>query len=200
MHLLSTDYLPQRQACLTKRLHFTLIAIFILLQGCSSMTGPFSENLGKRTLGTKWDDQMVESRGKANIKSVSPELDKAHIGIVSFNGVVLLVGQVPSQNAKEAAAEAVEGLRKVKIIHNELEVAGPISFMARTNDSWLTTKVKTALLTNSDSEGRRIKVVTENGVVYMMGLLTRNEADNAVKRARDVFGVKKIVKVFEYIN
>ncbi len=175
-----------------------LIAIFVL-NGCA-MTGPVSEDLGKRTTGTKWDDQMVESRGKANIKSTSPELENAHISIISFNGIVLLVGQVPSQDAKDAATTAVEGLRKVKLVHNELEVAGPISFMARTNDTWLTTKVKTAMLTDKDSEGRRIKVVTEDGVVYLMGLLTHNEADFAVKRARGVFGVQKIVKVFEYIN
>jgi osmotically-inducible protein OsmY len=200
MHLLSIDYLSCRQTIATKRLRFTLITVLALLQSCSSVMGPSSEDLGKRTFGTKWDDQAVESRGKANIKSMSPELDEAHVGIVSFNGVVLLVGQVPSQTAKDAATEAVEGLRKVLVVHNELEVAGPISFMARVNDSWLTTKVKTALLTHSDSEGRRIKVLTENGIVYMMGLVTRNEADNAVERARGVFGVKKIVKVFEYLD
>ena len=72
--------------------------------------------------------------------------------------------------------------------------------MARTNDAWLTTKIKTALFTGEDTETGRVKVVTENGIVYLMGLLSRTEADAAVETTRQVFGVQKIVKVFEYIN
>ena len=178
---------------------YTLMFMLGLLQSCS-FAGPFSENLGKRTIGTQFDDQSVESRGKANIKAAHPGLEKAHFNITSFNGVVLLTGQVPSEEARVAATGAIEGLRKVKLVHNELVVSGPTSLLARTNDSWLTTKVKTAMLTDKDSEGRRIKVITENSIVYLMGLLTRDEAESAVQRAREVFGVRKIVKVFEYIN
>ena len=72
--------------------------------------------------------------------------------------------------------------------------------MARTNDTWLTTKVKTALLVDDEAESIRVKVVTANSTVYLMGLLTREEAEAAVTRAREVFGIQKIVKVFEYIN
>jgi len=178
----------------------TLIAIFALLQSCASVSGPASENLGKRTLGTQWDDQMIESRSNSNIKSAHPEIDSSHINVTSFNGVVLLTGQVPSEAASNAVFNAVEGLRKVKLVHNELEIAGPTSLMSRTNDTWLTAKVKTALLTSGDIEGGRVKVITEDSVVYLMGLLTKNEADLAVDVARGVFGVQKIVKVFEFIN
>jgi osmotically-inducible protein OsmY len=184
---------------MTKHLRNALILSLILLQGCA-ITGPVSEDLGKRTLGTKLDDQGIKSRGKANIKSASEQLDKAHVNITAFNGVVLLTGQVPSEEAKNLAVRSIEDLRKVKLIHNELEVAGPISFMARTNDSLLTMKVKTAMIFDENTDANRIKVVTENGVVYLMGLLTRNEADAAVTTARGVFGVQKIVKVFEYTN
>jgi len=178
---------------------YSLVLLLAALQGCS-FTGPLSENLGKRTLGTQFDDQRIESRGKANVKAAHPDLEKAHFNLTSFNGVVLLTGQVASEEARQAAGQAIEDLRKVKLVHNELAVAGPTSLMARTNDSWLTTKVKTAMLADKESEGRRIKVVTENSVVYLMGLLTRDEAESAVERAREVFGVRKIVKVFEYIN
>jgi len=174
--------------------------MLILLQGCATTGIGVDEDLGKRTTGTKWDDQMVESRGKTNIRAAHPELENAHINITSFNGVVLITGQVPSTEAKTAATEAVSGLRKVQLVHNELEIAGPISFMARTNDTWLTTKVKTALLIDDDAESIRVKVVTANSTVYLMGLLTREEAEAAVTRAREVFGIQKIVKVFEYIN
>lgn len=171
----------------------------LFMSACSSIT-PSSENLGKRTLGTQWDDQLIESRGKGNIKRANAEAKLTHINITAFNGVVLLTGQVPSQEVSDASAHAVEGLRKTKLVHNELVIAGPTSLMSRTNDGWLTTKVKTALLTSDKAEGKRIKVVTENSVVYLMGLLTRDEADAAVEVARGVFGIQKIVKVFEYIN
>ena len=174
--------------------------LLLALHGCSTVTGPTSENYGKRTLGTVWDDQMIESRGKANIRAAHEQLKKAHINITAFNGMVLITGQVASNELKKAAGDSVSGLRKVRTVHNELEVAGPTSMMARTNDSWLTTKVKAALLSSTDTEGTRVKVVTENGIVFLMGLLTRSEGDAAVEKTRKVFGVQKIVKVFEYIN
>ncbi|MFT7687517.1 MAG: osmotically-inducible protein OsmY [Candidatus Azotimanducaceae bacterium] len=172
---------------------------FIFISACSSI-GPTSENLGKRTIGTQWDDQLLESRGKANIKAAISEAKQTHVNITAFNGVVLLTGQVPSEEVKTSSSSAIEGLRKAKLVHNELVIAGPTSLMSRTNDTWLTTKVKTALIASNESAGNRIKVVTENSIVYLMGLLTKDEADAAVEVARGVFGIQKIVKVFEYIN
>ena len=184
--------MPKTNPCVA--ILFTLV-----LAGCSTAV-PLTDDRGKRTLGTSIDDVMVESRASSNIKSVNEQLSKANIEVTSFNGVVLLTGQVPSEDAKRQAEEAIDGVRNVRNVHNELEVAGPTSIPSRLNDSYLSTKVKTALLTDGDAEGSRTKVVTENGVVYLMGLLTRDEADAAVQRAREVFGVQKIVKVFEYIN
>lgn len=177
----------------------TLLALTLIIGGCSTAV-PLSDDRGKRTLGTSIDDVMVESRAKSNIKSVNEQLSKANIEVTSFNGVVLLTGQVPSEDAKREAESAIDGVRNVRKIHNEIEIAGPTSIPSRLNDSYLSTKVKTALLTDGETEGSRTKVVTENGVVYLMGLLTRNEANAAVEKAREVYGVQKIVKVFEYIN
>jgi len=176
-----------------------MLAAMFLLQGCSAIL-PASEDYGKRTLGTVWDDQMTESRAKRLIREARPDLADAHFGVTSFNGIVLITGQVASPEAKAMATEKVSELRKVKLVHNEMEIAGPTSMLARSNDTWLTTKVKTALLASDEVAGNRIKVVTEDGVVYLMGLLTRDEADAAVEVARQVYGVQKIVKVFEYIN
>jgi osmotically-inducible protein OsmY len=176
-----------------------LLLCTIALAGCST-AGPMSDDHGKRTIGTSIDDMMVASRAKSNIKSVNEQLGRAHIDVTSFNGVVLLTGQVPSEGARQEAEQAVDGLRNVRVIHNELEVAGPTSIPSRMNDSYLSTKVKTALLADNNTEGGRTKVITENGVVYLMGLLTRDEAEAAVSKAREVYGVQKIVKVFEYIN
>lgn len=179
-------------------LRISVVLFLVALQGCT-MLSP-SENYGKRTLGTRLDDNVIESRAKKNIKSAHPDLQNANFNVTAFNGVLLITGQVSSLETRELAAKAVQDLRKVKQVHNELVVSGPISFMARTNDSWLSTKVKTVMLFNKEIEGGRIKVVTEDGVVYLMGLLTRDEAETAVQRARQVFGVQKIVKVFEYLN
>ena len=176
-----------------------LTLIVIVLSACSTAV-PLSDDHGKRTFGTSIDDVMVASRARSNIRSVNEQLRKAHIEVNSFNGIVLLTGQVPSEDAKKEAALAIDGMRNIRSIHNELEVAGPTSMPSRMNDSYLSTKVKTALLTDNDTEGGRTKVITEDGVVYLMGLLTRDEADAAVEKARGIYGVQKIVKVFEYIN
>lgn len=175
------------------------VVVMLSIVSCSTAV-PLADDHGKRTLGTSIDDVMVASRARSNIKSVNEQLDKANIEVNSFNGIVLITGQVPSEDARTEAGKAVDGMRNVRKIHNELEVAGPTSVPSRLNDSYLSTKVKTALLTDSNTEGGRTKVVTENGVVYLMGLLTRDEADAAVTKAREVYGVQKIVKVFEYIN
>ncbi len=176
-----------------------LVMALMFLSGCALVT-PASEDYGKRSFGTYWDDQMAESRGKKLIRDAHPDLEEAHITVTSFNGVALLTGQVPSEEARQLAESTLVKLRHVKTVHNELQIAGPTSMVARTNDTWLTTKVKTALFTDEGTQSGRIKIVTEDGVVYLMGLLTRNEGDVAVERARTVYGVQKIVKVFEYIN
>lgn len=166
----------------------TLI-LTLVLSGCAatSFSGAF-------------DDSRNESLAKKRIKDAHPALDDANISVNSFDGIVLITGQVPSADLIPIATAQVEPLRNVRKVHNELQVAGETSVLSRTNDSWLTTKVKSALTTNDDTDVNRIKVVTENEVVYLMGRLTRNEADAAVSVTRNVQGVQKIVKVFEYIN
>lgn len=173
------------------------------LMGCSTMmnwTNSGSENFGKRTAGTVMDDQLIESRAKVNIENSHEALKKAKIDVNSFNGIVLLTGQVESEDLKALASSSIQDLRKVRKVHNELRIAGPTSLIARTNDAWLTTKIKSLMAASKEVSANRIKVVTENGVVFLMGLLTTHEADAATRVARSAYGVQKIVKVFEYIN
>ncbi len=120
--------------------------------------------------------------------------------MTSFKGIILITGQVPSAEMIPIATTEVESLRNVRKVYNELVMAGSTSMLSRTNDSWLTTKVKSALAAKEETDATRIKIVTENGVVFMMGLLSQEEADAAVKTAREIQGVQKIVKIFEYIN
>ena len=157
------------------------LALFFLclLSGCatviSATTGDdgLEENRGRRTFGAMVDDGSIETTVKVNLNAADDGLKDAHISVVSFNGVVLLVGQVPSQDLKNLATRvATSSSTRIKTVHNELEVAGATTFLSRSNDAWLSTKLKTLMLADPSVNGLRTKVVTENGVVYLMGLVT----------------------------
>jgi osmotically-inducible protein OsmY len=167
--------------------------LIVLLNGC--MNDP-----SKRTFGVFIDDAVLEPMIRSEIKNSDPGYKGSHLAIVSYNGVVLLAGQVANEALRTNASEQAQSLQRVRKVHNELTVGGPISLVARSNDSWLTTKVKTRLLASDAAYGTKVKVVTENGVIYMLGLITRDQADTAVLVASNVFGVQKIVKVFEYLD
>ena len=149
---------------------------------------------------TTSDDSRNESLAKKLIEKSHSAYEDANFAVTSFNGVALITGQVPSADMIAIATDEVEKLRNVRKVHNELRVAGPTSMIARTNDTWLTTKVRSALAASEHTDTSRIKLVTENGVVFMMGLLSRTEADAAVDVARQTKGVQKIIKLFEYMN
>lgn len=185
--------------------YLTLLCSLLACYGCSSLvaatrSGPIEDDYGKRSLGSFIDDSFIETKAKVNLKKADRRLAKAHLNVVSFNGVVLLVGQVPSENLKRRAGSVVSEVRGVKRLHNELTEAGPLSIPARSNDAWLTTKVKSKLLIARNIKANRIKVVTENGVVYLLGLVSRDLGDRIVAAVRNTFGVQKIVRIFEYIE
>lgn len=183
---------------------FWLCLITLFCTACSSFisavkTDPYVEDPGERSSGSYLDDQLLETKAKVNIKKASPQLADAHIGVTSFNGVVLLTGQVNSESLRQQASAAVNMVGNIRQLHNEITVSGTISMMARSNDGWITSKVKSKMLFKRGIESGRIKVVTENGVVYLMGLLSREEADRAAEVARSTGGVQKVVRIFEYI-
>ncbi|MDH5738290.1 MAG: BON domain-containing protein [Gammaproteobacteria bacterium] len=175
------------------------LLISTTLIGCSVFVGDGNDR-PSRTFGTVWDDQMIESKGRVRIKKAHEELREAHFNIVAYNGIVLLVGQVSSEEMRLLAAETLAGLQKVRKVYNELQVAGPTSIFSRANDSWLTTKIKTKMAAAKEVDASRIKVTTENGVVYLMGMVTEEESDAAVDLTRRVYGVQKVVKALEIIQ
>lgn len=175
-----------------------------LLSGCSSIISATSddgiqEDRGERSLGAYIDDEIIETKALVNIDKAHPDLAQSHIIVVSYNGIALLAGQVPSEELRRLAAKTVANVKKVRRVHNELTLSGNTSMLARSNDGWITTKVKSKLLASGEIEGGRVKVVTENGVVYLMGILAREEADKATEIARKTGGVQKVVRIFEYI-
>lgn len=172
-----------------------LLLLAGLLPGCAL----FSDDPRVRTPGTMIDDQVIETMVKRQIWGSDPAFDSSHLVAVSYNGVLLLAGEVETADLRRRAGEIARSFDKVRRVHNEIEVGGPISMLARANDAWLTTKVKSRMLVDAEVAARKIKVVTQNGTVYLMGMLPREQADRAAQAARSVYGVQKIVKVFEYI-
>ncbi len=186
------------------RLAPVLLLLSLLLGGCSSLIKattdePVREHPGERTWGEAIDDSSIETYSYVNLAKVDPALDEARILVHSYHGVVLLVGQVPSAELKQKAETAIRLQRRVRTVHNELQVSGPIGFPARSADGWISTKVRTKLMADGAIPSDRIKVVSENGVVYLMGRVRPAEAEQAVNVVRNTFGVQKIVKVFEYL-
>lgn len=176
------------------------------LSGCASILSASSgaeqvdEDPGTRTLGSYIEDESIETKTLANLYNADIGYKQGNVSVVSYNGIVLIVGQVKSQPLLEGASSIAQKVRAVRKVHNELTVAGPVSYMAGVNDSWLTTKIKNQMLFTTDFPSGRVKVVTENGTVYLMGLLTQKEANDAVAITRLIYGVQKIVKIVEYID
>lgn len=157
----------------------------------------------RRSVGTMIDDEGIEWKVRSAINGNKSLSSQSHISVISLNGVVLLVGQTPTAALRQQAADLAKGIEKVRVVHNELTVAAPNSYMTRTSDSYITSKVKTSLFKvkgHEDFDPTRVKVVTENGTVYLMGILYRNEAEDAAKQASRVGGVQKVVKLFEYLD
>ncbi len=182
-----------------------MVGLLSLAGGCTTLVDattsePIELNPGKRSLGMRIDDSQIETIASVNINKAHKRLDEAPIDVHSYNAVVLLVGQVPNAELRSLAGNTVDAIHSVRQVHNELEVDAPISLMTRTNDNWLTTKVKTKLYASRDVEGGRVKVITENSSVYLMGLVSRAEADRITDIVRDTGGVKRVVRVFEYID
>ena len=188
------------------RISIVALALCLATTGCSSVLTaardePINENRGTRTIGSKIDDSLIETKAAVNIAKAHPDLENgSNIVVASYNGVVLLAGQTPRSELKELAEQAASSVQRVKRVHNELQVIRPSSGLARSNDAWLTTKIKTQMLANQDVPGSRIKVITENGIVYLLGLVSRQEGNRATAVVQSVSGVQRIVKLFEYID
>ncbi|KQQ67691.1 phospholipid-binding protein [Pseudomonas sp. Leaf127] len=188
------------------RISLALLALCLGLGGCSSVLtatrdNPIEDDRGTRTIGSKIDDSLIETKAAVNISKAHPDLaEGSHVVVTSYNGIVLLAGQTPRAELKTIAEQAAASVQRVKKVNNELQILPPSSLLARNNDAWLTTKIKSQMLTDNSIPGSRIKVVTENGIVYLLGLVTQDEANRATNLVQGVSGVQKIVRLFEYID
>ncbi len=181
-----------------------LLCLLPFLQSCIAAAGGAVATgaavaFDRRATGTIVDDQAIEIKSAHAISSNKNLAKQSRIHTVSYNNVLLLVGQTPSEEMKREAEAAVNDIAKVRRIHNELRVAEPAPLSIRTQDSWITTQIKAKILASNRLNPARVKVVTEEGVVYLMGLITPEEQVIATDIAKNMEGVDKVIQIFEKI-
>ena len=181
------------------------LLLLLLLQGCATavLTGAAATvgiDYDRRTAGAIIDDQNIELKAATILYDTEPLYQNSHINITSYNGTVLLTGEVLSANDKQQVYQLIQPIQGVHHIHNELMISPISSMTARSSDTWLTSKVLAKMTADEALDPYYIKVVTENSTVYLMGIVYRSEAMNAAKIASTTAGVKRVVKIFEYLD
>ena len=179
-----------------------LVALVALLSGCIPLMVAGGVAAGaavatdRRTTGSQVDDELIEDKLSFNVR----ERFKGdfHVNITSYNAIVLLTGEVPAEAARADIAELARSTSKVRSVQNEL-VIGPVTDLgSRSNDTLITSKVKTRFVEANKFQINHVKVVTERGVVFLMGVVRRGEGEAAAELASTTSGVQRVVKVFEY--
>ena len=154
--------------------------------------------LDRRTVGTQVEDEGIELRAGNRIHGAHG--DKVHVNVTSYNRQVLLTGEVPSAEIRDAVEKTVAGVENVRSVVNDLAVMPSSSISQRSNDTFITGKVRASLVDAKDLSANSFKVVTERNIVYLMGRVSQREAGRATAIARGVTGVSKVVRVFEYLS
>jgi osmotically-inducible protein OsmY len=181
-----------------------LLAVLPLVHGCAplivggAVAGGAAVANDRRTVGAITEDEGIELRATERIRARYK--DGAHVNVTSFNRTVLVTGEVPDEKAKADIERIARGVDNVRSVYNETIVAGVTSLTARSNDSIITSKVKARFVDASKFNALHVKVVTENAVVYLMGMVKKQEAADATEIARTTSGVQKVVRIFEYTN
>ncbi len=185
------------------------LAIQLLISGCAPLATGSAEITGlsllhdRRTSKALIIDERIEITAGIELNSHDDTRAECHFNVTAYNGTVLVTGETPTEALRDKIISIVRIIPGVKLVHNELKVAPPSSFASRSLDTLITTKVKAALSNIKNLPGfdaTRVKVITENGIVYLLGLVHSNEGHVATEVARRESGVKQVVKIFEYID
>lgn len=186
-----------------------ILLFFLILTACSSVGHNLAELTGLSFLHDRRDsaaiatDESIEDSGIIALHRLDDVKDKSHINITSYNAKVLITGEAETEDIREKIISNIRIISGVKLVHDELIIAPVSSMQSRSEDSLLTIRVKDALAEIDNMPGfdaTRVKVISENKVVYLMGIVHEEEGMIAAKTVQKVDGVKKIVAVFEYID
>ena len=177
----------------------------IFLTGCTTVVNtftsePFEPDPTKKGIISSLNDKKMSTYIGVNLKKASPELNDAHINVTTVNSVVLLAGEVPNNEMKRLAGKVAREFTGVRKVHNELQVRGNTSLVSRTNDKILATQIKSKLIFEEQVSASQITVLAEDGVVFLMGVTSKANGDLAANIASSNSGVRKVVKVFEYVD
>jgi osmotically-inducible protein OsmY len=180
-----------------------LLALCALLSGCPAVvfTGAGAGVMAaedRRTLGTMTEDQGIEF--KVRDRASNRHKEAMNLSVTSYNRMVLLSGEVPNEEVKRDIERIARSVENVRGVVNELTIGTPSTLSSRANDSYITSKVKARFVDGQRFNPLHVKVVTENGVVYLLGLVSKQEAQDAAELARSTDGVQKVVTVFEYTS
>ena len=184
------------------------LAVFLLilsvLQGCTAvavvaLTTGASMATDRRSIGNQIDDQSIELEAYNEIKKNKALNDNTNLHIISVNGSVLVIGQTPTSYLRDQAIKIINNIDEVVRVHNQVRIGNLTSITTQTNDVWLTSKVKSALFSSDKIDGSTIKVITENAEVFLMGLVTKEEAEAAIEVTRNIGDVNRVFKAFEYL-
>lgn len=181
-----------------------LLSSVIWLTGCYGVAavatvGAVDVARDRRDPSNYWSDNAIEFGIRNAVRTDSRMTSGHNLSVVVWNGVVLLTGEIPTQREIDIVLEHAKQQEGTRQVVNRIELAGKSTLGSRSNDTWITSKVKSSLIASTDVDGTKIKVLTERGHVYLMGLVTRTEADAAVEITRSVKGVVRVIKVFEYV-
>ena len=188
---------------LTQLVIFAITAF--MLSGCAELAVVTVAGSGylayqdRRTIGTIIEDENIEQKANYRLGMDEELYDSAHISIVSFNNNVLVVGQAPTGKLKGKIDTILKKIPKIQRVYNEVRLSAPSSSLTRASDLWLTSKVKSNLYIAKYVKANRIKVITENGEVFLMGIVTKNEGQKVTEIVRSIGGVQKVIEVFEFL-
>jgi osmotically-inducible protein OsmY len=186
------------------RLILVLLMLVPILGGCVAAAvvgvGAAGAAVGfdRRSTGAYTDDETIEWKISLDIREKYG--DKVHVNVTSFNRIALLTGEAPTEEIRQDIQKIAQQAKTVRDVRNEITVGPPTGLQSWTDDSYITSKVMANMVGNKNVNQYYVKVVTENSVVYLMGLVTRQEGDAAAEVAANTSGVKRVVKVFEYMG
>ena len=187
------SHFTQKYHCRVSALPILIVILAsLLLASCSALPD-------RRDTKIIVNDENIESKATNTLYGDNNINKKIHVNVTSYNGIVLVSGEVLSEDLRQKVINVVANIPDVRRVHNELVVADLTSFESRSVDTWITSKVKSQMMGNKQLESNFVKVVTENDTVYLMGLVTEKEAEIAAEIARNVTDVKRVVTLFEYI-
>lgn len=178
----------------------------LLLQGCIAApvilggAAVVSSTNDRRTLGTQLEDENIEIKAQRKFSDEPSLKDNSNLHVISYNTVVLIFGQAPSDSHRAKAEQLVSSIPKVKKIYNEVTVQAPTSLGRRSEDALMITNIKTQMITYPDLQASHVKLTVENGTVFLMGLVTEKQGQKAIEVARNARAVFKVVDLFEYID